>query len=58
MIWRVRYDNAPPNGDDEAAALAIDPAGNVYVTGRSQGSGSGFDYATVKYQQQLEQEIP
>jgi hypothetical protein len=55
MIWRARYDNALPNGNDEPAAIALDPAGNVYVTGRSQGSGSGFDYATVKYEQHLEQ---
>jgi len=55
MIWRVRYDNALTNGDDEAAALAVDSVGNVYVTGRSQGSGTGFDYATVRYKQHLEQ---
>jgi len=47
--WENRYNNAPVNGDDRAYALAVDGAGNVYVTGRSEGSGTGGDYATVKY---------
>jgi hypothetical protein len=49
MVWRVRYDNT--YGDDEARALVLDSLGNVYVTGRSIGDGTAFDYATVKYKQ-------
>jgi uncharacterized delta-60 repeat protein len=49
MVWRVRYDST--FGDDEARALVIDSLGNVYVTGKSEGLVTNFDYATVKYEQ-------
>ena len=47
-LWVSRY-NGPANGTDRGVALAADGAGNVYVTGRSEGSGTDGDYATVKY---------
>ena len=46
--WVTRYDG-PGSGDDEAAALAIDGAGNIYVTGSSMGNGTSLDYATLLY---------
>lgn len=46
--WVARY-NGPGNFFDEPADLAIDDAGNVYVTGRSAGIGNNDDYATIKY---------
>lgn len=47
--WVVRYDE-PPNGSNEAAAMAVDKMANVYVTGSGR-SGSDVDYLTIKYGQ-------
>ncbi|KAF0150953.1 MAG: hypothetical protein FD143_2373 [Ignavibacteria bacterium] len=46
--WGQGY-NGPGNSDDEAIALTVDGSGNIYVTGRSVGSGTSSDYATIKY---------
>jgi hypothetical protein len=46
--WVRRYDG-PWNRVDGAYALAVDGSGNVYVTGASMASETGWDYATIKY---------
>ena len=47
-LWAARY-NGPGNREDYPSGLALDAMGNVYVTGRSYGDGTSFDYATIKY---------
>ncbi len=49
-LWTDRYDG-PGSGPDQNGALAVDASDNVYVTGQSMGSGTDFDYATIKYNQ-------
>jgi hypothetical protein len=58
-LWKVRYDG-PPSGTDKAIAMAVytspGPAfeqSHVYVTGESEGLGTGKDIALIKYEQPL-----
>ncbi len=44
--WVFRYDRQA--GWDEATALALDPFGNVYITGWSWSAESAWDYTTIK----------
>ncbi len=46
--WTKNY-NGPDNSIDAANDIDIDEEGNVYVTGSSKGIGTGYDYATIKY---------
>jgi uncharacterized delta-60 repeat protein len=45
-VWMKRY-NFPVI--DIARTVAVDVSGNVYVTGNSDGGGTGYDWATIKY---------
>lgn len=47
-VWVSRY-NGPGNNEDKAYAVVVDKEGYVYVTGKSKGDGSNYDFATVKY---------
>jgi uncharacterized delta-60 repeat protein len=46
--WLREYDS-PYHSDDKPAAIAVDPAGDVYVTGSSKSPDNGWDFLTVKY---------
>ncbi|KPL03896.1 MAG: hypothetical protein AMJ73_05055 [candidate division Zixibacteria bacterium SM1_73] len=47
-VWVRRY-HGPGNGWDYPYAIDLDGSGNAYVTGRSKGSGTDYDYTTIKY---------
>lgn len=47
-LWKRLY-NGPGNFWDVPRGMVLDAAGNVYVTGWSMGSGSWWDYVTIKY---------
>jgi uncharacterized delta-60 repeat protein len=50
--WVSRYNGF--DGDDKAQAMALDREGNIYVTGYSEGKGTGKDFLTIKYSQKGE----
>ncbi len=47
--WVRRYNNDSLSGDEEATAIAVDSAGNIYITGYSTGRTTGPDIYTIKY---------
>lgn len=48
LQW-IRTYNGPGNLSDWVLSVKSDNIGNVYITGRSRGSGTGEDYCTIKY---------
>jgi hypothetical protein len=46
--WTERY-NGAANLWDTPYSIAVHSSGDVYVSGSSGGSGTGLDYATIKY---------
>jgi uncharacterized delta-60 repeat protein len=47
-LWVNRY-NGPGNGDDQAAAVCVDTAGNIYVTGFQFTTATNRDLLLLKY---------
>ena len=48
QLWVRRY-NGPGNSQDWPHAIAVDNAGNVFVTGESYAANGDIDFATVAY---------
>jgi hypothetical protein len=47
--WVQRF-SSPGSHSDEAASMTVDPSGSyIYVTGSTDGYGTSWDFATVKY---------
>jgi uncharacterized delta-60 repeat protein len=44
--WVYRY-NGPGNGGDGARSIVTGLDGNLYAAGRSQGSGTGYDFVVI-----------
>ena len=47
-IWNATYDG-PDSGEDVANSITNDSQGNVYITGKSWSDATGFDFLTIKY---------
>ncbi len=50
LAWSQRY-NGPPDNTDQAVSIAVDAAGNSYVTGSAFASNGTLDIVTIKYSQ-------
>lgn len=48
LVWEAGYDG-PPGWYDVANCIAEGPGGSVLVSGLSDGSGTGWDWATVAF---------
>jgi len=49
-LWTASYGAPYEGGDDRAYDVAVGPQGDrVFITGRSSGEGTKFDYATVAF---------
>ena len=48
LLWVKRF-NGPKSGSDVPMGIAVDSAGNAYVTGRSETGPAQYDSTTIKY---------
>ena len=46
-VWTKPYGGI--YGNDKPYDLKVDASGNVYITGKSMGNGTGYDIVTIKY---------
>jgi uncharacterized delta-60 repeat protein len=49
LQFTVYYAGPVTSGIDNGAALSLDNSGNIFVTGTSDGAGTGTDIVTLKY---------
>src|SRR3984957_19323585 len=49
QAWVTHYNNGITNGTNQAVKMALDMAGNIYVTGVSQNTNTNLGYVTIKY---------
>ena len=49
QAWVAKYNNGITNGTHQAVKMALDSAGNIYITGFSQNFLSNLGYITIKY---------
>ncbi len=47
--WIARYASGLYSSNDSASAMTIDRSENIYVTGKSDSTFTGYDYLTVKF---------
>jgi len=48
LKWLIKY-NGTASNIDQASAVHVNAGGDVYVAGSSQGTGTNFDFETIKY---------
>jgi len=51
LQWEGLYNGGSSNDINYPNAITVDSSGKVYITGQSYGSGTMYDYATVKFSQ-------
>lgn len=52
ILWMATY-NGPANDCEHSEDIAVDPQGNVYVTGWGKGNETNWDYVTIKYPEKV-----
>ncbi|MEO8514155.1 MAG: SBBP repeat-containing protein [Ignavibacteria bacterium] len=48
LVWEKKYES-PNNGNDKGTSVAVDIYGSIYVAGRTENPGTGYDYLVLKY---------